>query len=150
MTVIGHAAGQDQLYAYADCIISILDINDNEPRFTQMVYFARAWEGNNKGTFVTQVMAVDEDSIENDQLYYQIVDGNHDGAFTIDQQYSGMLRVRHINCWIITPLINLYRYLISKIPLFNTFLSTAKLPLSIHNNYPQIGMIILFQKVVLF
>ena len=93
MTVIGHAAGQDQLYAYADCIISILDINDNEPRFTQMVYFARAWEGNNKGTFVTQVMAVDEDSIENDQLYYQIVDGNHDGAFTIDQQYSGMLRV---------------------------------------------------------
>ena len=54
LTVIGHAAGQEQLYAYADCVIKILDVNDNEPRFTQDVYFARAWEGNNKGTFVTQ------------------------------------------------------------------------------------------------
>ena len=91
-TVIGHAAGQDQLYAYAKCVIRVKDINDNEPRFTQNIYFARAWEGNNKGTFVTQVMAVDGDSIENDRLYYQIVDGNHDGAFTIDQQYSGIIK----------------------------------------------------------
>ena len=37
-------------------------------------------------------MAVDGDSIENERLYYQIVDGNHDGAFTIDQQYSGIIK----------------------------------------------------------
>ena len=37
-------------------------------------------------------MAVDEDSIENERLYYQIVDGNHDGAFAIDQQYSGIIK----------------------------------------------------------
>ena len=92
VTVLGHAAGQEQLYAYAECKIRVKDVNDNEPRFTQNVYFARAWEGNNKGTFVTQVMAVDGDSIENERLYYQIIDGNHDGAFTIDQQYSGIIK----------------------------------------------------------
>ena len=41
---------------------------------------------------LNQVMAVDEDSIENERLYYQIVDGNHDGAFAIDQQYSGIIK----------------------------------------------------------
>ena len=92
LTVIGQAAGHENLYAYAQCIIAVKDKNDNKPRFTQEVYFARAWEGNNKGTFVTQVMAVDADSIEKERLYYQIVDGNHDGAFTIDQQYSGIIK----------------------------------------------------------
>lgn len=92
LTIIGHAAGSENLYAYAYCIINVQDKNDNKPRFTQAVYFARAWEGNNKGTYVSQVVAVDGDSIENDQLYYQIVDGNHDGAFAIDQQYSGIIK----------------------------------------------------------
>ena len=92
LTIIGQAAGSENLYAYAQCIVNVKDRNDNKPRFTQKVYFARAWEGNNKGTFVTQVMAVDADSIENERLYYQIVDGNHDGAFAIDQQYSGIIK----------------------------------------------------------
>ena len=92
LTIIGHAAGHENLYAYATCTIAVRDKNDNKPRFTQKVYFARAWEGNNKGTFVTQVVAVDGDSIENERLYYQIVDGNHDGAFAIDQQYSGIIK----------------------------------------------------------
>ena len=92
LTIIGQAAGSENLYAYAQCIVNVKDRNDNKPLFTQLVYFARAWEGNNKGTFVTQVMAVDADSIENERLYYQIVDGNHDGAFAIDQQYSGIIK----------------------------------------------------------
>ena len=92
LTIIGQAAGTDSLYAYAVCEVTVRDTNDNKPRFTQQVYTARAWEGNNKGTFVAQVMAVDADSIENERLYYQIVDGNHDGAFTIDQQYSGIIK----------------------------------------------------------
>ena len=92
LTIIGQAAGHENLYAYTQCIISVRDRNDNKPRFTQKVYFARAWEGNNKGTFVTQVMAVDADSIENERLYYQIVEGNHDGAFAIEQQYSGIIK----------------------------------------------------------
>ena len=44
-----------------------------------------------QGTFVTRVMAVDGDSIEKERLYYQITDGNHDGAFSIEQQYSGRI-----------------------------------------------------------
>ena len=92
LTIIGHAAGNENLYAYATAIVRVKDANDNKPRFTQEVYFARTWEGNNKGTFVTQVVAVDGDSIENERLYYEIVDGNHDGAFSIDQQYSGIIK----------------------------------------------------------
>jgi protocadherin-16/23 len=92
LTIIGHAAGSENLYAYTQCIISVQDKNDNKPRFTQQVYFARTWEGNNKGTYVSQVVAVDRDSIENERLYYQIVDGNLDGAFAIEQQYSGIIK----------------------------------------------------------
>ena len=92
LTIIGHAAGSENLYAYTQCIISVQDKNDNKPRFTQQVYFARTWEGNNKGTYVSQVVAVDQDSIENERLYYQIVDGNLDGAFAIEQQYSGIIK----------------------------------------------------------
>ena len=92
LTIIGHAAGSENLYAYTQCIISVQDKNDNKPRFTQQVYFARTWEGNNKGTYVSQVVAVDQDSIEKERLYYQIVDGNLDGAFAIEQQYSGIIK----------------------------------------------------------
>jgi protocadherin-16/23 len=68
-----------------------LDANDNVPRFTQDDYSAVVWEGNAKGTFVTQVLATDQDSGVNARLSYHIVDGNQDNAFLIEPPYSGIV-----------------------------------------------------------
>lgn len=43
------------LYGYTTVWIHLSDQNDNPPKFTQSVYSATVWEGNNKGTFVMQV-----------------------------------------------------------------------------------------------
>ena len=37
MTVIGSAAGEARLYSYAALYLTVLDTNDNKPRFTQQV-----------------------------------------------------------------------------------------------------------------
>ena len=92
------------LYGYCDVIVSLLDENDNAPRFTQQQYSAAVWEGNNKGTFVMQVAAGDADQGSNSRVLYHIVDGNHDNAFIIEPAFSGIVKTnivldREIHDW---------------------------------------------------
>lgn len=56
MLVVAHSDGRMPLYGYASLAIHLLDQNDNPPSFSQEHYVSSVWEGNNKGTFVTQVM----------------------------------------------------------------------------------------------
>ena len=56
LLVVAQAEGSLPLYGYATVWVDLLDQNDNAPRFTQDRYTAAVWEGNNKGTFVMQVM----------------------------------------------------------------------------------------------
>lgn len=56
MLVVAHSEGRLPLYGYASLKIRLLDQNDNPPSFSQEHYVSSVWEGNNKGTFVTQVM----------------------------------------------------------------------------------------------
>ncbi|XP_046803384.1 protein dachsous, partial [Lucilia cuprina] len=85
-------AGSAPLYAYAELIVELEDVNDNSPQFTQSQYAATVWEGNNKGTFVVQVSAFDQDSAANSRILYHIVDGNHDNAFVIEPAFSGIVK----------------------------------------------------------
>jgi len=50
--------GSIPLYAHSVVQIVLKDENDNIPRFTQNSYMSSVWEGNSKGTFVTQVSQV--------------------------------------------------------------------------------------------
>jgi len=56
LIVVAQAEGSLPLYGYATVWVDLLDQNDNAPRFTQDSYTASVWEGNNKGTFVMQVI----------------------------------------------------------------------------------------------
>lgn len=55
MLIVAHSDGRMPLYGYASLAIHLLDQNDNPPSFSQEHYVSSVWEGNNKGTFVTQV-----------------------------------------------------------------------------------------------
>lgn len=92
LVAVAKTDGSPLLYGY--CVIKVIlqDQNDNAPRFTQQQYSTAVWEGNNKGTFVMQVMAFDADQGSNSHVLYHIVDGNHDNAFIIEPAFSGIVK----------------------------------------------------------
>ena len=58
LIIVAQAEGSSPLYGYTTVWVDLLDQNDNSPRFTQDHYTAAVWEGNNKGTFVMQVINI--------------------------------------------------------------------------------------------
>lgn len=68
------------------CLITVLNINDNPPRFSQLVYTCWLSEEASQGQLVTVVTACDPDS---DQLFYKIVSGNEHHTFNIHEE-TGM------------------------------------------------------------
>ncbi|GIY81481.1 protein dachsous [Caerostris extrusa] len=92
MLVVAHSDGRLPLHGYATLIVRLVDQNDNSPSFSQEHYVSSVWEGNNKGTFVTQVTASDDDQNGTGVIVYHIVEGNHDNAFIIDPPFSGIVK----------------------------------------------------------
>lgn len=84
--------GYPALRSYCDVVVNLTDQNDNAPRFSQELYTASVWEENNKGSFVLQVVALDDDGGQNSRIRYHIVDGNRDNAFKIEPAFSGVLK----------------------------------------------------------
>ena len=92
LVVVAQTMGETPLHAYTNVRVNIIDMNDNSPRFTQDRYISSVWEGNNKGTYVIQVSATDDDTGPNANIVYYIVDGNRDDAFVIDPPFSGIVK----------------------------------------------------------
>ncbi|XP_047493063.1 protein dachsous-like [Penaeus chinensis] len=92
LIVVARAESEVPLYAYTSVWITLVDVNDNRPRFTQDQYISSVWEGYNKGAYVMQVSATDDDTGANANIVYHIVDGNHDNAFVIDPPFSGIVK----------------------------------------------------------
>lgn len=92
LIIVAQAEGEIPLYAYTSVWITLVDKNDNAPRFTQDRYVSSVWEGYNKGAYVMQVSATDDDTGVNANIVYHIVDGNHDNAFVIDPPFSGIVK----------------------------------------------------------
>lgn len=92
LIIVAQAEGEVPLYAYTSVWITLIDMNDNAPRFTQDSYVSSVWEGYNKGAYVMQVSATDDDTGINANIVYHIVDGNHDNAFVIDPPFSGIVK----------------------------------------------------------
>ena len=85
----------------------LLNVIDNAPKFTQHHYIATVKEGEAKGTFVTQLSALDLENFSKmfqnsnnkrdkrssqSTLTYHILEGNHDNAFAIIPSSSGIVR----------------------------------------------------------
>ncbi|GCB72987.1 hypothetical protein scyTo_0006570, partial [Scyliorhinus torazame] len=76
--------GSPSLSASASVTITVMDVNDNRPEFTQKEYFIRLNEDAAVGTSVLTVTAVDRD--ENGVVTYQITGGNTRNRFSISTQ----------------------------------------------------------------
>ncbi|XP_018410361.1 PREDICTED: protocadherin gamma-C5-like [Nanorana parkeri] len=61
-------------------ILSVSDVNDNAPIFTQSTYNAFIKENSDPGTFLCTVSATDADEGENSDLVYSIVETQIDGS----------------------------------------------------------------------
>ena len=68
-----------------DVIISVLDVNDNSPVFSETIYYVDLEESSPSGKSVISVLATDRDKDANQQIKYSIVSGNTGSMFSIDE-----------------------------------------------------------------
>ncbi|KAL4711580.1 hypothetical protein ACJJTC_003597 [Scirpophaga incertulas] len=71
--------------------VVLADDDDNSPRFQQLQYRFSILENLAPGTIVGTIRAIDKDSGDNGKVYYHILDGNKEGAFTLDRT-QGIIR----------------------------------------------------------
>ncbi|XP_035376437.1 cadherin EGF LAG seven-pass G-type receptor 2 isoform X2 [Electrophorus electricus] len=81
--------GTPAMSSSASISMTILDVNDNNPEFTQKAYYMRLNEDAAIGTSVVTVSAVDQDI--NSVVTYQISSGNTRNRFSITSQSGGGL-----------------------------------------------------------
>ncbi|KAM6981263.1 cadherin EGF LAG seven-pass G-type receptor 2 [Aplochiton taeniatus] len=81
--------GRPVMSSSASVSMTILDVNDNNPEFTQKAYYMRLNEDAAVGTSVVTVSAVDQDI--NSVVTYQISSGNTRNRFSITSQSGGGL-----------------------------------------------------------
>ncbi|KAM5157064.1 cadherin-10-like [Mantella aurantiaca] len=77
--------------------ITLTDVNDNPPRFTQNTYHLSVSESSSVGTPVGHIKAVDADIGRNAEVRYRITDGDEMGMFEIATERTtqeGVLTVR--------------------------------------------------------
>ncbi|XP_075066090.1 protocadherin gamma-C5-like isoform X38 [Mixophyes fleayi] len=72
--------GSPPLYSKTTIILSVSDINDNAPTFTQSTYNAFIKENSDPGTFLCAVSAIDLDEGVNSDLVYSIVESEIDDS----------------------------------------------------------------------
>ncbi|KAK4297300.1 hypothetical protein Pmani_030268 [Petrolisthes manimaculis] len=92
LTVTARDNGTPQLSDTTDVEITVVDVNDNSPVFTEASYRTTVPEDASKGTSIIQIRASDADSGINGRVRYTF-DGGNDGrgAFSVDET-SGIIR----------------------------------------------------------
>lgn len=81
-TVVAYDSGVPPLSASAKIIVSIINVNDQDPKFEKNVYSASIKENSPAGTHVTVVKATDGDEGLFGQISYSLV-GDHAADFNI-------------------------------------------------------------------
>lgn len=92
LTIQAQDGGTPPLSNHATVNISIMDVNDNVPIFTQLSYGASVNENSLVGSSIITLTATDLDQGQNGQILYEIVHGDQQNQFTIDQT-SGLVSV---------------------------------------------------------
>ncbi|XP_058065437.1 fat-like cadherin-related tumor suppressor homolog [Anopheles bellator] len=83
-TVVASDKGVPSLSSTAHVWVSVMDMNDNPPKFEQPSYSCVLSEHASRGQFVTVVSASDPDYIDHDRLVYTIAQGNEQQTYGID------------------------------------------------------------------
>lgn len=93
LTVVATDRGTPPRTATAHLIIHVNDVNDHEPVFEKSEYSAILSELAPPGTYVASIIATDEDTGVNAQIYYDFVSGNNKQWFMIDS-VSGLITTK--------------------------------------------------------
>ncbi|XP_034944720.1 protocadherin-like wing polarity protein stan isoform X2 [Chelonus insularis] len=88
-TVIATDSGEPPRSGSATVVLTVTDVNDNDPKFDFKDYEAVVSEDDPPGTSVVLVTATDPD--ENARIHYDITAGNTRGRFSITSQNGGGL-----------------------------------------------------------
>ncbi|XP_065345647.1 fat-like cadherin-related tumor suppressor homolog isoform X4 [Cloeon dipterum] len=88
--VVATDSGIPRLSTTAHVWVTVVDMNDNPPRFEQPSYSCILSEQAQRLQFVTVVTASDPDSIDQERLTYSIVGGNEQQIFHMDHR-SGVI-----------------------------------------------------------
>lgn len=78
--------------ALVNVVIWVADQNDNAPRFLATNNIQAVNEDERVGTTIDQIIAVDDDSRQNNNIEYKIVSGNNEGKFALDAD-NGILSI---------------------------------------------------------
>ena len=108
LTIQALDGGSPPLSNHATVNISIMDVNDNKPIFTQLSYTAAITENSPVGSSIVTLTATDLDQVrqfvqlsggsiyllqgQNGEVLYEIVHGDQQNQFSIDQR-SGLISV---------------------------------------------------------
>ncbi|XP_065342592.1 cadherin-related tumor suppressor [Cloeon dipterum] len=93
LTLVATDKGSPQRTSVAFLIIYVNDINDHEPVFAKTEYSAVLSELAPVGTFVASIIASDEDTGVNSNIFYAFDTGNEHRWFNIDRD-SGLVTTR--------------------------------------------------------
>nr|CAH7738219.1 unnamed protein product [Callosobruchus chinensis] len=94
-TVLAFDTGVPQLNASATVLVKIINLNDNDPVFSETQYNVSIDENAPNGTFVVAVKATDKDADEYGQISY-VLTGEHSEHFAIDNS-TGYVTVANSN-----------------------------------------------------
>ena len=83
VTVLAIDKGDRPLTGKAQVVITVLDVNDNQPVFSTSIYVLNLWETTAISTQVIKVTATDKDIGSNAKITYSIYDGNFESIFSI-------------------------------------------------------------------
>ncbi|XP_037908128.1 fat-like cadherin-related tumor suppressor homolog isoform X10 [Hermetia illucens] len=83
-TLVATDQGQPSLSSTAHIWVTVIDMNDNAPKFEQPSYSCGLSQHAKRGQFVTIVTASDPDFIDHDSLIYKIAEGNELQTYEID------------------------------------------------------------------
>lgn len=90
-TVVATDMGVPSLSSTAHVWVTVLDMNDNPPKFEQPYYNCKLSQEAVRGQFVTVVTASDPDISDQEKLDYTIIGGNDHQIFTIDHSTGNSL-----------------------------------------------------------
>ncbi len=92
LTIQAQDGGDPPLSNHATANITIRDVNDHSPTFTQISYAALVSESSQVGTEVLTLTATDADSGDNGRVSYSVLGGDRHNQFAVDGN-GGTIRV---------------------------------------------------------
>ncbi|XP_062991159.1 protocadherin-23 [Elgaria multicarinata webbii] len=97
LLILASDHGTPPLNSTATVSITILDMNDNPPVFTNLEYHVHVRENFPVGSHITAVSARDNDAGSNADITYSIISGNDKGHFRLDGKTGSLDLVRALD-----------------------------------------------------